>query len=128
MARAYPHRDEKVYVSYAASGRQLSRFALRDDWTVFFFAFARDDLPPSQAASPAAQKCVLHDAFGRDGWECRQIPGALDDWDDLYFDPISQIQMPDWASGRVALIGDACACPSLLAGQGSALALAEAYG
>jgi len=35
--------------------------------------------------------------------------------------------MPQWSKGRVALIGDAAACPSLLAGQGSALAMVEAY-
>ena len=35
--------------------------------------------------------------------------------------------MPSWSRGRVALVGDAAACPSLLAGQGSALAMVEAY-
>src|SRR3954447_7637273 len=35
--------------------------------------------------------------------------------------------MPSWTKGRVALIGDACACPSLLAGEGPAMAMAEAY-
>jgi 2-polyprenyl-6-methoxyphenol hydroxylase-like FAD-dependent oxidoreductase len=45
----------------------------------------------------------------------------------FYFDRVSQIRMPSWTRGRVALIGDAAACPSLLAGQGSALAMVEAY-
>jgi 2-polyprenyl-6-methoxyphenol hydroxylase-like FAD-dependent oxidoreductase len=40
---------------------------------------------------------------------------------------VSQIMMPSWTAGRVALIGDACSCPSLLAGQGSSLAMAAAY-
>ena len=35
--------------------------------------------------------------------------------------------MDTWSQGRVALIGDACFCPSLLAGQGSALAMTGAY-
>ena len=125
--RGCPHRDANVYVSYAAPGRQVSRFALRDDWTAFFFAFARDDLLRPRPSDMAEQKRGLHDAIGGDGWECTEILSALDGCEDLYFDPISQIQMPTWASGRVALIGDACACPSLLAGQGSALATAEAY-
>jgi 2-polyprenyl-6-methoxyphenol hydroxylase-like FAD-dependent oxidoreductase len=46
---------------------------------------------------------------------------------DFYFDTVSQIRMPSWASGRIALVGDAAACPSLLAGQGSALAMVGAY-
>jgi 2-polyprenyl-6-methoxyphenol hydroxylase-like FAD-dependent oxidoreductase len=45
----------------------------------------------------------------------------------FYFDRVSQIRMPSWTRGRVALLGDAAACPSLLAGQGSALAMIEAY-
>jgi 2-polyprenyl-6-methoxyphenol hydroxylase-like FAD-dependent oxidoreductase len=35
--------------------------------------------------------------------------------------------MPSWSRGRVALVGDAAAGPSFLAGQGSALAMVESY-
>lgn len=35
--------------------------------------------------------------------------------------------MPSRTRGRVALLGDAAACASLLAGQCSALAMVEAY-
>lgn len=42
-------------------------------------------------------------------------------------DRASQIRMPSWSRGRIALLGDAAASPSLLAGQGSALAMVEAY-
>ena len=35
--------------------------------------------------------------------------------------------MDRWTTGRTALIGDAAACVSLLAGEGSGLAMAEAY-
>ena len=34
--------------------------------------------------------------------------------------------MPRWSSGRVVLVGDAAACPSLLAGEGSSMAMTEA--
>jgi 2-polyprenyl-6-methoxyphenol hydroxylase-like FAD-dependent oxidoreductase len=47
--------------------------------------------------------------------------------DDLYLDAVSQIKMDRWSTGRVALIGDAAACVSLLAGEGTGLALAESY-
>ena len=43
------------------------------------------------------------------------------------FDCVSQIRMERWVQRRVALIGDACCCPSLLAGQGAALAMTAAY-
>jgi 2-polyprenyl-6-methoxyphenol hydroxylase-like FAD-dependent oxidoreductase len=35
--------------------------------------------------------------------------------------------MPSWSRGRVALVGDAAFCVSLMAGQGSALAMTAAY-
>ena len=45
----------------------------------------------------------------------------------IYFDRVSQIRMSNWSQGRVCLVGDAAFCPSLLAGQGSALAMFGAY-
>jgi 2-polyprenyl-6-methoxyphenol hydroxylase-like FAD-dependent oxidoreductase len=47
--------------------------------------------------------------------------------DNVYFDRVSQIRMDRWTKGRTALIGDAAACVSLLAGEGTGLAMAEAY-
>ena len=43
------------------------------------------------------------------------------------FDSATQIEMPQWHKGRVALIGDACGCLTLLAGQGSHMAMAGGY-
>jgi 2-polyprenyl-6-methoxyphenol hydroxylase-like FAD-dependent oxidoreductase len=45
----------------------------------------------------------------------------------IYFDPATMVMMPQWHRGRVALIGDACGCLTLLAGQGSHMAMAGAY-
>jgi 2-polyprenyl-6-methoxyphenol hydroxylase-like FAD-dependent oxidoreductase len=35
--------------------------------------------------------------------------------------------MPAWSIGRVVLVGDACGCVSLVAGQGASLAVTGAY-
>lgn len=40
--------------------------------------------------------------------------------DDLVFDMVSQIRMPRWADGRVALVGDAAYAPSFLTGRAPA--------
>ena len=67
----------------------------------------------------------------RTPWESYQDSAraehALDLTQDLYFDQVSQIKMKSWSKGRVALIGDAAFCVSLMAGQGSALAMTSAY-
>jgi 2-polyprenyl-6-methoxyphenol hydroxylase-like FAD-dependent oxidoreductase len=74
-----------------------------------------------------AQKEVLRVRYGDDRWECPRILEALDGCSELYFDRVSQIRMPSWSHGRIALVGDAAFCVSLLAGQGSALAMTAAY-
>jgi 2-polyprenyl-6-methoxyphenol hydroxylase-like FAD-dependent oxidoreductase len=118
----YRPRDDLVYVTYNRPGRQVARFALRGDRTMFLFVFRADR--DSAGASPMEQ---LHRQFGDAGWECPQILEAAANADDLYVDVVSQIRMPQWSRGRVSLIGDAAACISLLGGEGTGLAMAEAY-
>ncbi|MGH9547628.1 MAG: FAD-binding domain [Terriglobales bacterium] len=125
----YSPRDELVYVMYTQVGQQVARFAMRDDRTMFFFTFADDGI--GGADNVPAQKALVRQRFGTAGWECPQILDALDTTNDLYFDRVSQIRMDPrqglWTRGRVTLVGDAACCVSLLAGQGSALAMVAAY-
>jgi 2-polyprenyl-6-methoxyphenol hydroxylase-like FAD-dependent oxidoreductase len=122
----YRPRDELVYVMYSEVAQQVSRFAMRDDRTMFLFTFA--DVNPDGPHDIAGQKALLKERFGRSGWECPQILQRLGDATELYFDRVSQVEMSGgWANGRVALVGDAAFCISLLGGQGSALAMAAAY-
>ena len=124
-AAGYRPRDELRYVMYTEVGQQVARFSMRGDRTMFLFTFADPD--SGDVRGVAAQKAVLRQRFGASGWECPRILNALDRADELYFDRVSQIRMDSWSRGRVALIGDAASCVSLLAGQGSALAMTAAY-
>ncbi len=122
----YPQRDPGAYVSFTEVGRQIARYALRDDRTAFFFIFRT---PIDQAGIPhdlREQRAALRTQFG-DAWECRDILSLLDKTEDLYFDEVTQVQSPRWSKGRIALVGDAAYCPSLLAGEGASLAMAGAY-
>jgi 2-polyprenyl-6-methoxyphenol hydroxylase-like FAD-dependent oxidoreductase len=125
----YRPRDELMYVMYSNVGHQVARFAMNNDRTMFLFTFADDDA--SGPTDLAGQKALLRKRFGRSGWECPQILDALEAVTDLYFDRVSQIVMNhaagSWTKGRVALVGDAASCVSLLGGQGSALAMTAAY-
>jgi 2-polyprenyl-6-methoxyphenol hydroxylase-like FAD-dependent oxidoreductase len=82
----YRPRDELVYVSHGLPGRQVSRFAMRDDKTLFLFVFRDEYIRDGQP------KSILCEVFAGSG--CR------------------------WTRGRTALVGDAAACVSLMAGEG----------
>jgi 2-polyprenyl-6-methoxyphenol hydroxylase-like FAD-dependent oxidoreductase len=103
----------------------LGRFTLRDNRTLFLFVFVtgREELP----ATLDARKALLRELYRRDGWECCEVLDELELTEALYFDSVSQIRMQHWSRGRVALVGDAAFCVSLLAGQGSALAMISSY-
>lgn len=120
----YRPRDELTYVLHTHVGRQIGRFSLRDDRTLFLFTFA--DVSPELPQDLEAQKAFVRAHFQGDGWETPAILRALDSTDRLYLDRVSQIRMPTWTEGRVTLVGDAAACPSLLAGEGSGLAITAA--
>jgi 2-polyprenyl-6-methoxyphenol hydroxylase-like FAD-dependent oxidoreductase len=135
-AQGYRPRDELTYVMYTEVGRQIARFSMRGDRTMFLFTF-RDKAAKGELSRPEA----LHDAefarrtireqFAGCGWEWPRISKELDRATDIYFDRVSQIRMSLaeglWTHGRVTLLGDAAFCVSLLAGQGSALAMIAAY-
>ena len=123
----YRPRDELVYVGYGVPGRQIFRFSMRKDKTLFLFVFRDEYLPAESPANDQERKSVLTHVFADVGWECPQILAAMANVGDLYFDRVSQIRLDRWTKGRTALVGDAAACVSLLAGQGSLLAMAEAY-
>ncbi|MBO0980154.1 FAD-binding domain [Microbacterium sp. SD291] len=121
----YRPRDELVAVMHTEVGAQTLRIALRDGATLFCCTFRHDgDVPVDDVP---AQQALLRERLRGIGWE---VPGILEQLlqaRTFYMDRASQIRMPSWSRGRVALVGDAAAAPSLLAGQGSALAMAEAY-
>jgi 2-polyprenyl-6-methoxyphenol hydroxylase-like FAD-dependent oxidoreductase len=123
----YRPRDELVAVSHAVPGRQILRLSLRDEMTLFLFVFRDEYLAAESPSSEYECKSVLTNVFADVGWECSRILAAMEDARGVYFDRVSQIRMNCWTKGRTALIGDAAACVSLVAGEGTGLAMAEAY-
>ncbi len=121
-ADRYRAREELVYTIHSLPGRQISRFSMRDDKTLFLFIF-RDELMPRHEEPQS----VLRRVFAGAGWEWPQIEAEIERATNIYFDSVSQIRMHHWTNGRIALVGDAAACVSLMAGEGTGLAIVEAY-
>jgi 2-polyprenyl-6-methoxyphenol hydroxylase-like FAD-dependent oxidoreductase len=121
----YRQRDDDAYVMHGRPGRMIGRFTMRENRTLFLFIFATGEKVLPETLD--GQKELLLALYANDKWECPHILHELKDTQELYFDSVSQIRMPSWSRGRVALVGDAANCVSLLAGQGSALAMTSAY-
>lgn len=118
----YRPREELTFVGHSLPGRQISRFSLRDDRTLFLFVFEDQFLAAGEDPVTALRR-IFRDAE----WEWPGIERELERATDLYFDTVSQVRLPHWSRGRVALVGDAAACVSLMAGEGTGLAIAESY-
>jgi len=123
----YKYRDDLVYVSRSLPGKQISRFSMRDNKSLFLFIY-RDKLTNGAAPLTVEEtKQVIEDVFRDVEWEWPEIKAAMKGVDDIYFDQVSQTKMASWTKGRTVLLGDAAACISLLGGEGTGLAMAEAY-
>jgi len=109
---------------YEEPGRSLWTYSLGQGMLSAMFIFKHENLgymPPEKRLP------LLKEAYRGAGWIAENILNDVTAAETLFFDSTTQIVMPSWSKGRVALLGDACACLTLLAGQGSHLAMAEAY-
>ncbi len=116
-----------VFNSYSVPGMQIGIYSVNDNKLSTFFIFKVPKKYHYESHDTATQKKLLTDAHRGIGWECPMLLEKMHDAPDFYFDAVSQIQLPQWSSGRVTLGGDACQCVSLIAGQGSSLAMAGMY-
>ncbi|WP_232785871.1 FAD-binding domain [Mycobacteroides chelonae] len=125
--RNYSQRDDDTYLAYGTPGRTVARFTMRDNRTLFFLIFRADLVEGHHPGTTAEAKALVRQVFGDAGWECPHILHSMDQCDEIYFDRVMQTVMGRWSHGRIALLGDAAAAVSLLAGEGAGLAMIEAY-
>ncbi|GHO51466.1 hypothetical protein [Ktedonospora formicarum] len=97
--------QENRVMFYNTPGRMagLSRY-LDQDYAMFVF-----HSPKSQYDyhNVEGKKQLLINAFANESaWEVPKLLDAVKAAPDLYFDEVSQIRMPHWSQGRVALIGE----------------------
>jgi 2-polyprenyl-6-methoxyphenol hydroxylase-like FAD-dependent oxidoreductase len=115
-------------IVYSEPGRTAVTLAVRDSPKLFaMLAFATDKPDSSTRLNTEEQTEVTAAMFEKGGWEVPRLVEALRHADDLYTDTVSQIRMPHWSKGRVALVGDSAFAPSFLSGQGTSLAIVGAY-
>jgi 2-polyprenyl-6-methoxyphenol hydroxylase-like FAD-dependent oxidoreductase len=77
--------------------------------------------------APARRKAMLAGHYRGAGWVIPQMIDSIGDTTPVYLDSMTQIRMPRWSEGRVALIGDAAHCLTLVSGMGASTAMGGAH-
>ena len=113
---------------YNSPGRFASVYAVRENAPLLgMLSFRYPESPFKTAIDPAKQRDLTAKMFEGAGWIIPELLDHMREANDLFFDSVSQIRMPNWTSGRVVLTGDAAHATSFLSGQGSSVALVSAY-
>lgn len=127
---AIEHSEPPLHtaLNYSEPGRGIYLYRPTDKNEAFaFFLFTQKEKLDCGPQEPARHKEILAQGMQGMGWKAPELVAKAMDVSDLYFDAVSQIRMPSWSKGRVALLGDAAFAPSFLTGQGTQLALTSAY-
>jgi len=114
-----------AFSTLTVPGRQLALYPIRKGRIATFWIHRADGDIPDRGDVAAARE--LRRVYGDLGWLIPKVLQRAEKASGIYFDTLSQVIMPSWSSGRVVLVGDACQCVSLLAGQGASMAMGAAY-
>jgi 2-polyprenyl-6-methoxyphenol hydroxylase-like FAD-dependent oxidoreductase len=119
---------EREALAHNTPGRMAGYYAVRGQpGLIGMLAFATPPGFTFDLGDTDAQRDLVAEAFAGSRWEVPRLLAGMRTAEDFFFDTVSQIRMPRWSTGRVALVGDAAYAPALLSGQGSSLALVGAY-
>jgi 2-polyprenyl-6-methoxyphenol hydroxylase-like FAD-dependent oxidoreductase len=117
--------NRREVLMYNTPGRAVSISPIPSG-AMAFFAFRSPAAPDFNHRDTGQHKRMLTAAYADVSWRVPELLNRVRAADDLYFDSVSQVRLPNWSRGRIALLGDAASCVSLF-GDGSTLAMAAAY-
>lgn len=113
---------------WSAPGRMATVYAPGCTDTLHGLLMTHRPQPPlAELHDVDAQRALMAEVFVGDGWLLPKLLDGMRAAGDVFFDVTSQIHMPAWSRGRVALAGDAAHAPSFFSGQGTSIALVGAY-
>ncbi|MFE6446200.1 FAD-dependent monooxygenase [Nocardiopsis dassonvillei] len=119
-------RSEGVNSIHNVPSRMAGTFWYKDR-AVAVFQFRSEPLDYDRHDLDAQKKIVI-DAFAEHrSWRIPELLDAVRADPGFFFDSASQIHLPSWHRGRVALVGDAGYSPAFLSGRGTSLALTGAH-
>jgi len=113
-----------VFYGHFEPKTQTTVYSIGKNKLATFFAFKS---APLTVHGREQQMEVLTKIFGNLSWVVPQLVEDTKRADNFFFDAVAQIKLDAWYQDRVALVGDACQCLTLLAGQGASMGMAGAY-
>ena len=113
------------FVSVVRQGRTAAAYPIRGDQIATFFVYRAQGTLQDRSTEACFEQ--LRREYADGGELTAVLLDRLSRARDVFFDDVVQVRMTQWSRGRVVLIGDACGCVSLLAGQGASMAMAGAY-
>ena len=116
---AIPAVGEDETASLTEVGRAVGLAAIRGGRLVAFFIYRT-----GRERRFETVEAELKYAFAGAGWHVPRLLDHAGVADSIYFDEVAQVVVPRWSHGRAALLGDAAAAVSLIAGKGATLAIA----
>ena len=112
------------YLMHVEPGMQVGIMPLSGQRWLSILIYKSED----KGYIPSAERLqALKDRSRGVGWITADLLNSLSAETPIYLDTVTQIEMPLWTSSRVALIGDAAYCLTLISGQGTSMAMAGAY-
>ncbi|KAJ4347197.1 uncharacterized protein N0V89_011136 [Didymosphaeria variabile] len=112
----------------AKSRAVMARNGGRPMTQVYMFSQSNlEKIKASYGKSVAEQKAVWKETFKGAGWETDRFLEGMQTADDFYAHHIAQVKLPSLYKGRIALVGDAGYCPSVMTGKGTTAAFIGAY-
>lgn len=114
-----------AFTTLTVPNRQVSVYPIRGGRLATLFVH-RAGRPLEERSRESALR-ELRTVYGGLDWIVPELLEHGAQASSVYFDSVTQIELPRWSTGRVVLVGDACQCVSLLAGQGASMAMAGAY-
>lgn len=119
---------EKRWITfYNTPGKSIGIYRPANRPAQVYVAFRSEEPLSYDYRDVAGQRRLVREAYAGIGWHARALLDAVDGAPDFYFDALSQVQMPTWSKGRIALVGDAAYCASPASGAGALLSLIGAY-
>ncbi len=107
---------------YNEPGKAVMLSAYNNKTDIILMFFSERKVPYDYRDEEQKRK-ILIDQFSGVGWRAHELLEEVKKSRDFYFDVLSQIKMPSWTKGRIALVGDAGYCASPAAGMGGSLAI-----